>query len=305
MILRQALLSCTEQLEQSGADAVDAPRLSAELLLAEALGLDRNALLKRLFLEPENPLPETALREFAKLAARRAAGEPAAYILGRKEFYGREFTVTPDTLIPRPETELLIDLALDYARSLNTGTTPVFADFGTGTGCIAVTLTLELPGWRGLAVEKSPAALRVAKANALRLCTKKDTEKLCFTLADFRLPPVPPASLDLLISNPPYVSEAEYQTISRDVRAFEPKSALVPCLSPCFGSTDSSADSSGLEDAEALIDLARMLLKPGGLLLMEIGHTQGPALLPRLQGWTEARLHKDLAGLDRVISGIN
>ena len=290
--LRAALISCTEHLEQSGADA---PRLSAELLLAKALRLDRNTLLKRLLLEPESPLPETVLREFARLTARRAAGEPAAYILGRKEFYGREFTVTSDTLIPRPETELLVDFALEYARSpaiAEAGTAPRFADFGTGTGCIAVTLALELPGWHGLAVERSPAALRVARTNALRL----GAEKLCFTLADFRMPPVPPASLDLLVSNPPYVSEAEYRTISREVCAFEPKSALVPC--------SGSAGSSGLEDAEALIDLARALLKPGGLLLMEIGCTQGPTLLSRLQDWSGARLHKDLASLDRVISGI-
>jgi len=293
--LHTALHSCTEHLEQSGADA---PRLSAELLLAKALGLDRSALLRRLFLEPQSPLPEAALREFAALTARRAAGEPAAYILGYKEFYGREFTVTPDTLIPRPETELLVDLALNYALNsgiAGAGSIPYFTDFGTGSGCIAVTLALELPGWRGLAVEKSPAALRVAKANALRLCA----EKLCFTLADFRMPPVSPASLDMLISNPPYVSEAEYHTISRTVRAFEPKSALVPC-----SSGGSPAGSTGLEDAVALIELARVLLKPGGLLLMEIGHAQGPTLLPRLQGWTGVQLHQDLAGLDRVISGI-
>jgi release factor glutamine methyltransferase len=139
-------------------------------------------------------------------------------------------------------------------------------------------------------VEKNPAALRVAKANAVRL----GAESLCFALADFGIPPVPPASLDLLLSNPPYVSEAEYHSLSREVRVFEPKSALVPC----------SGGSSGLEDANALIELARALLKSGGLLLMEIGCTQGPALLSRLQGpdWTEARLHKDLAGLDRVLA---
>jgi len=309
--LRAALNSCTEQLERSGPDSVDAPRLSAELLLAKALGLDRDALLKRLILEPESPLPESAWLEFAKLTARRCAGEPAAYILGHKEFYGREFTVTPDTLIPRPETELLIDLALEYARSLgnaggNTAPAPCFADFGTGTGCIAVTLALELLGWRGLALEKDPAALRVACANALRLgaadvTDPADAQKLRFILADFHAPPIslpPPASLDLLISNPPYVSEAEYRTISFEVRDFEPKSALVPGMPP-----GSSAPSSGLEDAEAIIDLARILLKPGGLLLMEIGHAQGPALLPRLQDWFDARLHKDLAGLDRVLIG--
>jgi release factor glutamine methyltransferase len=166
----------------------------------------------------------------------------------------------------------------------------VFADLGTGTGCIAVTLALELPHWRGIAVEKSPAALRIARANAIRL----GAENLCLALADFRTPPVPPALLDLLLSNPPYVSEAEYHALSREVRAFEPKSALVPC----------SGGVSGLEDAEALIPLARTLLKPGGLLLMEIGCRQGPALLSRLQGsdWAEARLHKDLAGLDRVLA---
>ena len=268
--------------------------MSAELLLAKVLGLDRNALLKRLILEPE-VLPEDALHEFVRLIARRAEGEPAAYILGYKEFYGREFTVSPNTLIPRPETELLVDLALEYAQSVDTDTSPVFADLGTGTGCIAVTLALELSHWRGIAVEKSPAALRIARANGVRL----GAESLCLALADFRTPPVPPASLDLLLSNPPYVSELEYRTLSREVRAFEPKSALVPCSESLL-----PTGASGLEDAEALIDLARALLKSGGLLLMEIGCTQGPVLLSRLQGpdWTEARLHKDLAGLDRVLA---
>ena len=301
--LRAALHFCSARLEQSGADA---PRLSAELLLAKALGLDRNALLKRLILEPKAVLPRPALQEFAELIARRAAGEPAAYILGRKEFYGREFAVTPDTLIPRPETELLIDLALEYGRGPGfAGATPSFADFGTGTGCIAVTLALELPGWRGIAVEKSPSALRVARDNAARLGAKN----LCLALGDFRIPPVAPASLDLLISNPPYVGEAEYRTLSREVRAFEPKSALVPCSgnrrtqAGRLSGIPPAGEASGLEDAEALLELARTLLKPGGLLLMETGSTQGPALLSRLQGWSKARLHKDLAGLDRVISG--
>ncbi len=347
--LRSALASCAAMLERS---AVDSPRLCAELLLAKALDSERNQLLKTLILQPETPLPEAVLQRFSVLSARRASGEPAAYILGCKEFYGRSFAVSPDVLIPRPETELLIDLALTHMRE-NAGEAhsrdsisqtpwqgawppapaisekrqgrfstmggtgpqapcgvwggapkyftaagqkkPSFADFGTGSGCIAVTLSLELPGWSGIALDNSRAALAIAAANASRL----GASHLALLLADFKTPPLLPASLDLLVSNPPYVSEAEYQGLSPEVRDFEPKCALTPC-----GGPGKAQGASGLEDAEALISLAANLLKPGGLLLMEIGCTQAPALIQGLRGpaWTGARVHKDLAGLDRVLS---
>ena len=297
--LRGSLLACVRRLEAAG---VDSPRLSAEILLAEALGGDRNDLLKRLLLTPDSLLTPGEFARFASLALRRAAGEPAALILGRKEFYGREFAVTRDTLIPRPETELLIDLALEHAArergsELTAGCAPRwFADMGTGSGCIAATLALELPAWRGVALDVNPAALAVARNNAGRL----GAENLRFLRADFSAPPLGAAVLDLLVSNPPYVSTAEYAAVSREVRDFEPKSALVPGR-PSGGGPEPAA--TGLEDAAALIALAGALLKPGGGLLMEIGCTQAAALLPRFDRavWADAAVRRDLAGLDRVL----
>lgn len=338
--LREILAERAAGLEANG---IDSPRLSAELLLAKALGITREELLKRRLLAPDERLPEAALHAFDRLIERRAKGEPAAYILGRREFYGRAFTVTPDTLIPRPETELLVDLALSRARGKggyaaasgpvcgadgppalfepetrterpasgadgqpSTFSRALFADMGTGTGCIAVTLALELPGWHGIAVDKNPAALTVARANASRLKARN----LSLVLADFRMPPLPPRSLDMLVANPPYVSEAEYRTLSREVRDFEPKSALVPESGPAGNPPAADRiglaadETSGTEDARALIAAARSLLRPGGLLLLEIGCSQAPPLLALLAGadWTGARAHKDLAGLDRVIA---
>ena len=322
--LRSVLLACLRQLEAAG---VDSPRLSAEILLAESLGSDRNDLLKELLLYPERMLTKQEFTRFASLALRRAAGEPAALILGRKEFYGREFAVTRDTLIPRPETELLIDLALEHAaaRGKGDGTpaghTPLcFADMGAGSGCIAVTLALELPAWRGVALDISPAALAVARKNAARL----GAGALHFVHADFSAPPLGAATLDMLVSNPPYVSAAEYAEVSREVRDFEPKSALVPGRrSGCGPKTSPNRDpgcgsrapsnrapapepetaATGLEDAACLIALAGTLLSPGGLLLMEIGCTQTAALLPRFDRavWADAGVRRDLAGRDRVL----
>lgn len=292
--LQALLTSFVLRLKQSGTDS---PRLSAEVLLAHALGLERYDLLKRLILEPETEISDEELRQAEGFVARRANGEPVAYIVGVKEFYGRDFDVSPATLVPRPETELLVELALEEAARLALDHGGLFADFGTGTGCIAVTLALELPRWRGLALDISNGALRVARANA-RL---HEANNLLFARADFTAPPLAPDSLDILISNPPYVSEKEYAALDREVREFEPKPALVPALSPANPASPEPA--SGLEHVRAIINEAKRLLKPDGLLLMEIGHSQGSAVFDALSrsGWGEGILHKDLAGLDRVL----
>lgn len=276
------------------AAAVDSPRLSAEVLLAEALGMDRNELLKRLILTPESCPPASALAVAEDLARRRGTGEPVAHILGRKEFYGREFSVTPATLVPRPETELLVDLALRFAASGRAPRGGWFGDFGAGSGCIAVTLGLELPAWRGLALDRSPEALGVARNNARRL----RADGLAFALADFTRPPLRPGSLDLLVSNPPYVSQAEYAGLSREVRDFEPKSALVPDVPEKKDTAD------GMEHAGAIISQAMRLLRPGGQLLVEIGCRQAAAALAAAsdKAWESVEIHRDLAGLDRVLA---
>jgi release factor glutamine methyltransferase len=283
--LRGLLMGFTRRLRESG---VDSPRLSAEIILAHALGLERNELLKRLILTPDASVEETEKARAQAGVARRAAGEPAAYIVGGKEFYGRRFCVSPDTLVPRPETELLVDLALEEATRHPPGYSGVLADFGTGTGCLAVTLALALPRWRVIALDISAGALDMAAANNRR----HGPRNLQLLQADFHFPPLAPACLDLLLANPPYVSESEYALLDREVRDFEPKTALVP------------AGGNGLACALGILAAAPRLLKTGGALFMEIGCAQGPALLAALERgvWHGAGVRKDLAGLDRVLS---
>jgi release factor glutamine methyltransferase len=188
------------------------------------------------------------------------------------------------------------------ARQGSRTASPCFADFGTGSGCIAVTLALELPGWQGVALDKSPAALEMARENAQRL----GADHLEFLLADFARPPLPEKSLDLLVSNPPYVSEREYADLDREVRAFEPKSALVPALDGpdrAPGTLPGTKEASGLEDIKTVILQAERLLKIGGILLIEMGSGQGEAgqaLFDRSR-WERVEVRPDLAGLPRLL----
>lgn len=281
--------------------AVDSPRLSAELILRHVCGISRVELATR----PETPLTADQLSRMSGLLRRRAEGEPAAYLIGQREFYGRDFRVTPATLIPRPETELLIETALKSCQG------PVrFADLGTGSGCIAVTLCAERPEWRGIMADLSGRALAVACQNAAR---HKVRERLLPVRADFTRPLLRPASLDLLVSNPPYVGQREYEGLSAEVRDFEPVTALVP------GFVDSDkipghhhhgpapgpdTEPEGLEHLEAVAREAFTALKPGGLLLMEHGWKQGCALKVLLEShtWENVVIYQDLAGRDRLVS---
>lgn len=280
--------TATARLKAAG---VDSPRLSAELLAAHASGLDR----LRLRTWPDTPLLPEWLDILENLLARREQGEPMAYLIGTREFFGRDFLVTPHTLIPRPETELLVEAALKLF-----GSAPIqFADFGTGSGCIAVTLCAERPHWSGLAVDASAGALATAAENAHHY----HTHGLCFARADFTRPLLADGSLDLLVSNPPYVSEAEYADLSPEVARFEPKNALVPGIGVSPVHTDGST---GLEHAALVITAAGRALHPGGVLLMEHGWTQGPAIQVLLENntWHNPLIHKDLAGLNRFVSAV-
>ena len=286
MTLDAALRTYSHLLTAAG---VDSPSLSAELLLAEAMGLSRQRLITQRIMNPDALLAPADREKADAFMARRAAGEPTAYILGRKEFFGREFLVTPATLIPRPETELLVETALDFAASEHRDAGN-FADFGTGSGAIAVSLALELPAWQGLALDISRDALTAARHNAARL----GAHPLRFLQADFPSPldsSIPACSLDLLLANPPYVSETEYALLSPEIRLYEPRSALVP-------------GACGTEHAAAVCREAARTLRPGGLLLMEMGMSQGDALLAMLEPatWRTAAILPDLAGLPRVVA---
>lgn len=258
--------------------AVDAPRRSAELLAEHCFGWDRVGLI----LHAEEPLADAQVAAFRALTARRAQGEPVAYLRGSKEFYGRDFLVTPATLIPRPETEHLVDKALELLPE----TFLTFADMGTGSGCLAVTLAAERPHWRGVMLDISQAALNVACRNARAAGV---AARLLALRGDMAAPPLAAASLDLCVSNPPYIAEKEQADMSREVLAFEPAGAL-------FSARD------GLHHLTALAGQAAHLLRPGGLLLMEHGAAQGPAvhqMLHSMPCWHKIEICKDYAGLNR------
>lgn len=261
---------------------VDAPALSVRLLACAALEMSKTQLL----CHSDMLLDATQKATLEGLAERRAAGEPLAYILGKREFYGREFQVTPATLIPRPETELLVDLALERLPEA-----PLrFLDAGTGTGCIAVTLCAERPHWEGIMLDISSKALAVACANARQ---HRVSARLRAVQGDFQSLPFRGASLDLIISNPPYISAPEYAQLSPEVRDFEPRIALTP-------------DPSGLQSLRILSRTARRLLRPGGLLLMEHGWQQAAAVREiLLQSWTTVELRQDLEGRDRCCIACN
>lgn len=271
------------------------PRLDAELLLADTLGLDRVGLytsFERLVKDQER----TAFRE---LIRRRLAYEPVAYIRGKREFWGFEFEVTPDVLIPRPETEMLVEEALKIVRSEGSGVT--LLDLCTGSGCIAVALAKGLPkdlpkglkDARVYATDLSEAALEVAGRNAAKHGVADRVSlmhgDMWGALAGLNLE----GAMDIIVSNPPYIPAGDITALEPNVRDFEPLSAL-----------DGGID--GLDFIRRIVDGAPAFLKPGGALLMETGCNQGQAVSTLMQekGFTQVRVLKDYCGMDRVVTGI-
>jgi release factor glutamine methyltransferase len=273
-----------EYLERRG---LESARLEAELLVAHALGQDR----LRLFLELDRPVLADEVGRAREFLKRRAAGEPVAYITGVREFYGRPFRVTPDVLIPRPETELLIDLARerasgDLARErAGSAASPAILDVGTGSGCIAITLALEIPGARVVATDVSAAALAIARANAEALGA--DVEML---EGDGEAPARTRGPFDLVVSNPPYVVRGDARALDPAVGAYEPALALF--------APDGDPD----RWVRRLAEAGRELLAPGGALLIELGYDQSEraVALARASGFT-AEAAPDLAGVPRAL----
>jgi release factor glutamine methyltransferase len=274
--LAQALALAVEALR----DVSDTPRLDAEILLAHTLGWSRARTLARL----HETIPDDALQMFRALVQRRAAREPVAYLTGRKEFYGLEFVVDRRVLVPRPETETLVDAALEWARQhCSPHDTLLIADIGTGSGCIAVALAVHLLNAVIYATDLSPAALAVARQNVERHSVANRVMLLCGDL----LAPLP-QPVDLLVSNPPYTV---LDDIDAGVRLHEPHLAL-----------DGGSD--GLAIYRRLLAVAPQALRPGGALMLEIGATQAEAVtaLAR-QAFPVAavRVVRDLSGWDRVV----
>ncbi|SDX81530.1 release factor glutamine methyltransferase [Allochromatium warmingii] len=255
------------------------PRLEAELLLSEATGWTRTALLAW----PERIPSAAAMATFETLLTRRLAGEPIAYLRGRQAFWTLELRVTPDTLIPRPETELLVELALDR---LDAPRPLQLADLGTGSGAIAAALASERPNWSLLATDRSAAALTIAHENFCAL----GLERICCVQMSW-LTALAAASLDAILSNPPYIAGQDPHLDSGDLR-FEPRSALTP-------------GGDGLDAIRAITADAGRCLRPGGLLAVEHGYDQGAAVrdLLTVAGFHQVATHADLAGLARVTLG--
>lgn len=271
MTLHTALLQGTKLLEDA---AVAVPRLTAEVLLSHALHCQRPYL----YAHPEQELREVEWIHYGRYLHERIEGKPTQYITQRQEFYGREFRVTPDVLIPRPETEHVVEVALSVAREARR-----IVDVGTGSGALAVTLQLET-GASAFATDISSAAVAVAAANATRLGARVD-----FARCDL-LSAIADRSMDLIVSNPPYVPLGAREGLQREVRDWEPHVAL-------FGGE------SGVELYQRISLDARRVLRPGGWLVMELGFGTVTRVSEMLANWNEVRVEPDLAGIPRVIAG--
>ena len=274
--VRDALRGAAEVLAAAGTAE---PRLEAEILLAEAMGKPRTFL----FAHPDLPLPTPAYEVFSAWLERRSAGEPIAYIRGHQEFWSLDLRVTPATLIPRPETELLVEIAL---RELPPDLPVRIADLGTGCGAIALALARERPRWQVHGSDTSPEALAVARANRDRL----GSENLDLRVGRW-LEPFGTGRFDAILSNPPYLAESDPHLRQGDLR-FEPLAALV-------------SGPSGLDAIGEIIARAPEHLQPGAWLWLEHGWDQGPAVRRLLsQGRLgEVRTWRDLEGRERVSGG--
>jgi release factor glutamine methyltransferase len=275
--IREALALAAETLRN---EQVESPRLDAELLLAHVLRVNRAAILTW----PERWLTPKELTSFRDLVARHAAREPLAYIVGHREFFGLDFAVDSRVLIPRPETEMLVERALQIARGIQPR--PKIADVGAGSGAIAVSLAVHLPNAVVYALDSSTGALAVVSQNAQRHGV---ADRVC-CLKGYLLKPLPEL-VDLIVANLPYVTTAEWEALPPEIRVHEPRPAL-----------DGGSD--GLVLMRQLFKSACSYLRPTGAILVEIGASQGPAvtaLARELCTDAQVTLCKDLAGLDRMV----
>lgn len=280
--IRRVLAWAADDLKKRGNPT---PRLDAELLLGKVLDLPR----VKLVIDADRPLSKEELAGYRGLHTRRRAGEPVAYLLGVREFYGRPFRVDARVLIPRPDTEILVEVAL--ARTHACSLSMRALDLCTGSGCVAITLARERPTACVVGSDISPAALAVARDNAVRL----GAFNLAFFEGDlFALPAAARADrLDLVTANPPYIPDGEEPELAVDIRKFEPRPAL-------FGGPD------GLAVTRRIVREAPDHLAGGGVLALELAAGQAPAVaaLLRDRGFDAVETRRDYGGHDRVVSGI-
>ena len=270
MTVATALLQGTRLLDDAH---VSAPKLTAEVLLAHAMRCERSFF----YAHPERELNDLQWLHYGRYLHERLKGKPTQYITGRQEFYGREFRVTPDVLIPRPETEHVVETALKVARDARR-----VLDIGTGSGALAITLQLET-GAAVWATDISPAAVAMAARNSSRLGAH--VEFLACDLAEA----IAPGSMDLIVANPPYVPLIHKQGLQREVRDWEPHLAL-------FGGER------GFEFYDRIVADAPRVLRPGGWLIMELGFGTHEHVARLVNDWAGGRIEPDLAGIPRVIA---
>jgi len=279
--LRKGLAAAISRLTAAN---VPSPRLNAELLLMFTLGCDRAYL----YAYPERKLSTDDQSRYDQALAEREHGVPTQYITGHQEFWGMDFIVTPAVLIPRPETEHVIETVLERVR-VERAPSPAdslrILDVGTGSGCIALALAKELPSAEIHATEISTAALEIARANAARLQLEACVQFHCTDL----LQGLELGAFDFVVSNPPYVGESEDDQVQLEVRKHEPHNAVF-------------AGATGLEVIERLIPQAHESLKPGGWLVMEISGTVAERVRGLLAEWNEVEITNDLQGIPRVAS---
>ncbi len=283
----------TEYLANKG---IDSPRLSAELLLSHVLGLKRIEL----YTKHDQVVGKQQLDQLHDLVQRAGKHEPVAYLVGKTEFYSLELNVTPVCMIPRPETELLVQRAIEFLRTRVGG--QFVCDLCTGCGCIAVAIAKNFTHARIIATDISDAALEVAAKNIethglenrIQLLQGDLFEPVIPQLDVVKLVPDSDRGFDLIVCNPPYVSIAEYETLQKNVRDYEPKISL-------FAGRD------GLDIHRRVIEKASDFLKPDGALMLEIGYAQGPAveeLLEQTGAFAGTKIEKDLHNNDRIIIAI-
>jgi len=277
MQLKQALMSAVDRLEASD---VGSPRLNAEVLLMFVLNVSRAYL----YAHPERELTAEEQSRYDEVLAQRSTGMPSQYITGHQEFWGLDFIVSPGVLIPRPETEHLVETVLELARGI---VRPKMVDVGTGSGAIALALAHELKNAEVYAVDVSEEALEIARANAVRL---QLDGRVKFVQSDV-LSSVTEHDFDFVVSNPPYVGFDEADKVQKSVRDFEPRVAVF-------------AGEHGLDIIGPLIEQAHAALKSGGWLAMEIGYSMRDVVVDLLTPtlWDEVRVVPDLQGIPRVVA---
>ena len=278
MQLKQALSSAIDRLEAAD---VGSPRMNAEVLLMFVLGVNRAYL----YAHPERDLTAEDEARYDEVLARRATGMPSQYITGHQEFWGLDFVVSPAVLIPRPETEHLVETVLELARGI---VRPKLVDVGTGSGCVALALAHELRDANVYAVDVSVDALEIARANAAR---PQLDGRVRFMQSNVLEALADVCDFDFVVSNPPYVGFGEADKVQKSVRDFEPRVAVF-------------AGEQGLDVIGLLIEQAHRALKPGGWLAMEIGYSMRDAVVNLLSPtmWEDVRVVPDLQGIPRVVA---